>query len=135
MQKLGLNVAASSHWEPGSTGNYGQVNTMHQLIEHAGLTPEKALKAVTRDSALALRKDNVGIIHKNAVADLIMWDLNDVSEIAACRIKPSKHIVYVVKNGIFRKKSLNPEIVDISALLKKQRELREASEKTEEQAP
>ena len=128
-------MAASSHWEPGSTGIYGQVNTMHQLIEHAGLTPEKALKTVTRDSALALRKDNVGIIHKNAVADLIMWDLNDVSAIAACHIKPSKHIVYVVKNGIFRKKSLNPEIVDISALLKKQRELREASEKTEEQTP
>jgi imidazolonepropionase-like amidohydrolase len=108
---------------------------MHQLIEHAGLTPEEALKAVTRDSALALRKDNVGIIHKNAAADLIMWDLNDVSEIAACHSKPSKHIIYVIKNGIFRKKSLNPETVDIRALIKKRAELSEAEYISKQQQP
>ena len=85
---------------------------MHQLIEHAEISAEDAYKIVTRNSAMSLRRMNLGIIEKNAEADLIIWDLEDLSEIPKNYKNLSKHIIYVVKDGIFNKKSLNPKKVD-----------------------
>jgi imidazolonepropionase-like amidohydrolase len=85
---------------------------MHQLIEHAGISAEDAFKTVTRNPAMSLRRMNLGIMDKNAEADLIMWDLEDLSEIPKNYKNLSKHIIYVIKEGIFNKKSLNPKKVD-----------------------
>ena len=41
-----------------------------------------------------------------------MWDLEDLSEIPKNYKNLSKHIIYVIKDGIFNKKSLNPKKID-----------------------
>jgi hypothetical protein len=52
-----------------------------QLFERAGIPTETVLKMVTRDAALALGQTELGVIRKNAVADLLV-----------CRDDPSRDL-------------------------------------------
>jgi len=43
------------------------------------MTVEESFKAVTRNAALSLDRDNVGIIDEGAQADLLVWNLQDIA--------------------------------------------------------
>ena len=52
-----------------------------RLFERAGIPTETVLKMATRDAALALGQSDLGVIRKNAVADLLV-----------CRDDPSRDL-------------------------------------------
>jgi len=81
-----------------------------RLFERAGIPTETVLKMVTRDAALALGQTDVGVIRKNAIADLLVCrddpsrDLGALSTIRAVAhagaLYSSEHLWSEIKDNV-----------------------------------
>jgi imidazolonepropionase len=70
-----VRVALATDYNPGSSVFNSQPLMMTFAMSYGKLTLEEAFKGVTRNAALSLKRPNVGIIDKNAQADLLVWNL------------------------------------------------------------
>ncbi len=57
-----------------------------ELLVAAGLSPEEALLAATRDAARLLRADSIGVILPGNVADMVVLDANPFEDIGNVRL-------------------------------------------------
>lgn len=68
------------------------------LLVAAGLTPEQAILAATRDNARLLNADSIGVLQPGKLADFVVLDGNPLEDIASSR---SIHLV-VSRGAVFR---------------------------------
>ena len=95
-----IKVALASDFNPGTCTLRSLSNIMLLSILHCGLTIEEAFLGVTYNAACALQLENkVGLIKKNYNADMIFWNINDISEIPYWFDSTTAKINKVVKKG------------------------------------
>jgi len=75
----GVRVALATDYNPGSCVYNSQALMMNFGMVYGKMTVEEAFKAVTRNAALSLNKTKTGVIEEGAFADLILWNLNDIT--------------------------------------------------------
>ncbi|MBK7538623.1 MAG: imidazolonepropionase [Myxococcales bacterium] len=67
-------MAVASDWNPGTSWAEGLAVPMWLAATHYGLTVEETWLGVTRNAALALRREDVGVLRPGARADFVVWD-------------------------------------------------------------
>ena len=72
---------------------------MNFAMMHGKLTLEEAFKGVTRNAAVSLGRNNVGIINEGAYADLILWKLNGIHQIPYYNTESAHFITHIIKRG------------------------------------
>ena len=78
----GCDIALASDYNPGSSTIYSLPIIMALSCLYCGLSVEEAFKGVTYNAAKALhRHSSIGLIKENYFADLLFWDIEDISEI------------------------------------------------------
>ena len=95
----GVRVALATDYNPGSCVYNSQALMMNFGMVYGKMTVEEAFKAVTRNAALSLNKTKTGVIEEGAFADLILWNLNDITQIPYYNSESSQYITHVFKKG------------------------------------
>jgi hypothetical protein len=80
LHRAGATLRIGTDFQPFVMPGWG-LHAEMRLFERAGVPTETVLKMVTRDAALALGQTELGVIRKNAVADLLV-----------CREDPSRDL-------------------------------------------
>jgi len=70
----GCRVALASDHNPGSSVFNSQPMMMNFAMTYGKMILEEAFKGITRNSAIALGRHNLGIIDEGADADLLVWN-------------------------------------------------------------
>jgi len=92
-------VALATDYNPGSSVFNSQALMMNFAMQFGKMTVEEALKGVTREAAFSLNRKNVGIIDEKAQADLIIWKLQDITQIPYHNYESSQFITHIIKKG------------------------------------
>ncbi len=78
----GAIVALATDFNPGSSPGANLPLMMALAVSQAGLQPEEAFLAATVNAARALRVEGRGRLAVGGVADLVVWNVRDVRELA-----------------------------------------------------
>jgi imidazolonepropionase len=78
----GASVALASDFNPGSSPTWNMPLVMTLACSQMRMDPLEALVAATAGGARALRLSDRGVLRVGAVADLVIWDVEDFNEIA-----------------------------------------------------
>ena len=78
-------MAIATDCNPGSSPMTSLLSAMNMSCVLFRLTPEEALRGVTRNGAMALGLEDVGRMHAGQSADLAVWDVDHPAELS-CRI-------------------------------------------------
>ncbi|MAU67311.1 imidazolonepropionase [Hyphomonas sp.] len=78
-------MAIATDCNPGSSPMTSLLSAMNMSCVLFRLTPEEALRGVTRNGAMALGLEDVGRMHAGQSADLAVWDVEHPAELS-CRI-------------------------------------------------
>ena len=96
----GCNLSIASDFNPGTCTIRSMPNIMHLAMQKCGLTLQEAFLAATYNAAKSLNLEKkVGLIRDNYCADLIIWNLKDLSEIPYWFDSCSTKIEKIFKNG------------------------------------
>jgi imidazolonepropionase len=96
----GCTVSLASDFNPGTCTIRSMPNIMHLAMQKCSLTLEEAFLGVTYNAAKALGLDKeIGLIKKEYNADLILWGLENLSEIPYWFDSSSTKIVKIFKKG------------------------------------
>ena len=96
----GCNVSIATDFNPGTCTIRSMPNIMHLAMQNCGLSLEEAFLGATYNAAKSLGKEkSIGLIKENYNADLIFWNLIDLSEIPYWFDSCSSKIKYVLKKG------------------------------------
>ena len=96
----GCNISLASDFNPGTCTIRSLSNIMHLAMQRCGLSLDEAFLGVTYNAAKALGLNKkIGLIKKDYNADLILWDLEDLSEIPYWFDASSTKIIKIFKNG------------------------------------
>ena len=100
MIDMGCDVSLASDFNPGTCTIRSLPNIMHLAMQRCGLSLDEAFLGVTYNAARALGMNKkVGLIKKDYNADLILWGLEDLSEIPYWFDSSSTKIVKIFKKG------------------------------------
>ena len=98
MLDIGCNVAIASDYNPGSSTIYSMPLIMALSCLYCGLSIKESFKAATFNAARAInRSDTIGLLSEGYTADIIFWDIEDLSEIPYWF--NADRITSVIKNG------------------------------------
>ena len=104
MIEKNIRVAIGTDYNPGSSVYNSQALMMNYAMMFGKLTLEEAFKGVTRNAALSLYRKKIGLIEEGAQADLILWQLNDISQIPYHNTESAQFITHIIKKGrVFNK--------------------------------
>ena len=96
----GCSLSIASDFNPGTCTIRSMPNIMHLAMQKCGLTLEEAFLGATYNAAKSLGLENkIGLISDNYCADLIIWNLKDLSEIPYWFDSSSTKIEKIFKNG------------------------------------
>ena len=96
----GCNVSIATDFNPGTCTIKSMSNIMHLAMQKCGLTLEEAFLGSTYNAAKSVGKENsIGLVKENYFADLIFWNLTNLSEIPYWFDSCSSKIKYVMKKG------------------------------------
>jgi len=96
----GCKVSLASDFNPGTCTIRSLPNIMHLGMQRCGLSLDEAFLGVTYNAARAMGiNKNVGLIKKDYNADLILWGLEDLSEIPYWFDSSSTKIAKIFKKG------------------------------------
>ena len=96
----GCNVSIATDFNPGTCTIKSMSNIMHLAMQKCGLTLEEAFLGSTYNAAKSVGKENsIGLVKENYFADLILWNLTDLSEIPYWFDSCLSKIKYVIKKG------------------------------------
>ena len=94
------NVAIASDFNPGTCTIQSLPNIMLLSMQHCGLTLEEAFLGVTYNAAKSLMKhEEIGLINENYIADIVLWDVHDLSEIPYWFDSSINKIEKIIKSG------------------------------------
>lgn len=99
MIKNGVRVAIGTDYNPGSSVYNNQALMMNYAMMFGKVSLENAFKGVTRNAALSLNRKKVGLIEEGAQADLLLWQLNDISQIPYHNTESAQFITHIIKKG------------------------------------
>ena len=69
-------------------------------MQHCGLTLEEAFLGVTYNAAKSLMKhEEIGLINENYNADIVLWNVDDLSEIPYWFDSSINKIEKIIKSG------------------------------------
>ena len=95
---LGCDLSIATDYNPGSCTIYSLPFIMALSCLYCGLTIDEAFAAVTFNAAKAInRSDSIGLVKENYNADLLFWDINNISEIPYWM--NSDKLMMIIKNG------------------------------------
>jgi imidazolonepropionase len=97
MLDIGLPVVLATDFNPGTSPTPSLPFVMSLACTQMGLTPMEALSACTINAANALRLGDRGILAPAAVADIVVWDVEDLQQIPYFVSAPLVWTVF--KNG------------------------------------
>jgi imidazolonepropionase len=80
LRAAGVALAVASDLNPGTGWCEGLALPMWLATTHYGMTVEEAWLGVTRIAGRALGREDLGVIARGAVADLVLWDVTDPAE-------------------------------------------------------
>jgi imidazolonepropionase len=96
----GCSISLASDFNPGTCTIRSLSNIMHLAMQKCGLSLDEAFLGVTYNAAMALGlNEKIGLIKKDYNADLILWELENLSEIPYWFDASSTKIVKIFKNG------------------------------------
>ena len=75
-------IALATDCNPGSSPLASLILTMNMGCRHFRLTPEEALMGTTKNAALALGMNSVGVVKAGYKADLAIWNISHPRELA-----------------------------------------------------
>lgn len=81
-RKHGVDMAVATDCNPGSSPISSLLLSMNMVCTLFRMTPEEALRGVTRHAARALGLDDAGLIKPGYRADLAIWDVEHPAELA-----------------------------------------------------
>ena len=94
------NVAIASDFNPGTCTIQSLPNIMLLSMQHCGLTLEEAFLGVTYNAAKSLMKHKeIGLINENYNADIVLWNVDDLSEIPYWFDSSINKIEKIIKSG------------------------------------
>ena len=94
------NVAIASDFNPGTCTMRSLSNIMLLSMQHCGLTLDEAFLGITYNAAKSLMKgEDIGLIKESYKADIILWNINDLSEIPYWHDSSNIKIEKIIKNG------------------------------------
>jgi len=94
------NVAIASDFNPGTCTIRSLPNIMLLAMQNCGLTLEETFLGVTYNAAKSLIKSKkIGLIQENYNADIILWNIDDLSEIPYWYDSSNTKIKTIFKNG------------------------------------
>jgi len=94
------NVAIASDFNPGTCTIQSLPNIMLLSMQHCGLTLEEAFLGVTYNAAKSLMKhEEIGLINENYNADIVLWNVDDLSEIPYWFDSSINKIEKIIKSG------------------------------------
>jgi len=94
------NVAIASDFNPGTCTIRSLSNIMFLSMQNCGLTLDEAFLGVTYNAAKSLLKsDEIGLINENYKADIVLWDVHDLSEIPYWHDSSNIKISKIFKGG------------------------------------
>ncbi len=95
----GCSIALASDFNPGTCTIRSLSNIVFLALQHCGITLEEAFAAITYNASKSLNKSNsIGLIRENYIADILLWDLDDLNEIPYWHDSNTK-IYKIFKNG------------------------------------
>ena len=81
-RKHGVPIAIATDLNPGSSPVYSQLLMANFACTLFGMTPEESLKAITIESARAIRRDDrIGSLAVGKLADIVVWDVDSAAEL------------------------------------------------------
>jgi len=96
----GCTLSLASDFNPGTCTIRSLPTIMHLAMQKCGLTLEEAFLGVTYNAAMAIGLDEeIGLIKVGYKADLILWNLNELSEITYWLDSSYTKISKIFKNG------------------------------------
>ena len=96
----GCDVSIASDFNPGTCTIRSMPNIMHLAMQKCGLNLEEAFLGATYNAAKSLGKeDTIGLIKKDYNADLVFWNLNNLSDIPYWFDSCYSKIEFVIKKG------------------------------------
>ena len=100
MIDAGVRVAIATDLNPGSSVFNNQPYMWNLAMVYAKMTVEEGFKGVTRNAALSLGRDNVGIIDQDAQADLLVWNgLDSITQIPYYHYESIQNLTHRFKAG------------------------------------
>tara|TARA_B110000438_G_scaffold281602_1_gene307920 strand:- start:325 stop:1473 length:1149 start_codon:yes stop_codon:yes gene_type:complete len=94
------NVSIASDFNPGTCTIRSLSSIMFLSMQNCGLTLEESFLGVTYNAAKSLlRSKEIGLIDENYLADLILWDIDDLCEIPYWHDSAETKISKVFKAG------------------------------------
>ena len=95
----GCSIALASDFNPGTCTIRSLSNIVFLALQHCGITLEEAFVGITYNASKSLNKSNsIGLIKENYIADILLWDLEDLNEIPYWYDSNTK-IYKIFKNG------------------------------------
>ncbi len=95
----GCSIALASDFNPGTCTIRSLSNIVFLALQHCGITLEEAFAAITYNASKSLNKSNsIGLIKENYIADILLWDLDELNEIPYWYDSSTK-IYKIFKNG------------------------------------
>jgi len=82
LRAAGVPLALASDLNPGTGWCEGLQVPMWLATSHYGMTLEEAWLGVTRHAARALGRDDLGVLTRDASADLVVWDTDHPADLA-----------------------------------------------------
>jgi imidazolonepropionase len=78
----GATVALATDYNPGTAPSTSMPLVLTMAVSQMRMTPLEALRAATAGGAQAIRRRDVGTMSEGAWADLVLWNVSDLREIA-----------------------------------------------------
>ncbi len=94
-------VAIASDFNPGTCTIRSLPNIMLLAMQNCGLTLEESFLGVTYNAAKSLKLDNqIGLLAENYLADIILWNVEDLCEIPYWYDSSQTKISHIFKKGM-----------------------------------
>ena len=94
-------VAIASDFNPGTCTIRSLPNIMFLAMQNCGLTLEESFLGVTYNAAKSLKLDNqVGLLAENYLADIILWNVEELFEIPYWYDSSQTKISHIFKKGM-----------------------------------
>ncbi len=82
MLDLGMPVVVATDFNPGSSPTPSLPFAMSLAVGKMGMSYEEAFRGCTLNAARALCRNDVGVVAPGAKADLVVWDTDDLRDVA-----------------------------------------------------
>src|SRR6185312_8065999 len=82
LRRANVPIAIATDCNPGTSPSVSPLLALNMACTLWGMMPEEALAGMTRNAAHALGRDDIGTLEAGRAADLTVWNVSELSELA-----------------------------------------------------